>query len=884
MRAAMTLLVLLTAATGAWAANSGTYSGLSNEIGSGGNIVLNHDYYTYDFGSTIEISIDNSVIDGNGAVIDMAGSNIRAFLVKASNVTIKNLTIINCYAGTDDPEPIYFEKQGYLTNVLCNPCGDGVTWALSKDGLTGDIILTINYTGSGTGVMQDYNDPGNDDNRPWKSYCSSITRVVIGDGVTHIGDYSFYGHTALTAITIPASITNIGQEAFKNCQYLTMVRLLPATPPTLGSDAFDGIGSGVSSGDKMFYFHDTAYGSDTYSDWNDMYNHTGDFSGWSTTVFAKVAYVDADGNLHDDADGIEGTADDMATAIILDGTETTLGMKGTAASPTETWYVCQTPATENGGKGLVYDSDTDGNDDVLTLADYCHVHLILADGCLMTVNGGETIDYGILDGGYGSSLTIYGQGGTDAATGLSTEGALSVNAKDYAIGVVSDLTINGGQISASCTEANAIIAANGNLTINGGQVRASSAGDCAIMTNQNATIRGGTVEATTTHANDKAIYSSLLLTISGGQVTANGTETGIFATSKITINGGAVNATGGDYGLYSYASAIEILGGQVEASNIYANGPGNADYPGGVTLGWTSASDYIKAGSYGASNGVVSVQAGKYLSDGTNVYGSATADYVFGAEGNATLDLIAGKKLVPVKPVTGVTEPYAVMTMDDASWVPVGGTMAYLPKSYTEGDNEVALSEPLKGAPKGKPVIYGNVKDGEALTNPFFLVAASETSTDASEGETERIQADYEAKAAAMDNHFALTDGTKLETVIGSVVTPASDAIVMILSGGKFRAVDVSSTDLEKTAKSGLLLFILSKWEYMNIGSNAGGSGNAGTRGIGIGDRGATGLTPVPSPTGEGSGAWYDMQGRRIDKPARKGVYIHNGKAVVIKN
>jgi len=42
-------------------------------------------------------------------------------------------------------------------------------------------------------------------------------------------------------------------------------------------------------------------------------------------------------------------------------------------------------------------------------------------------------------------------------------------------------------------------------------------------------------------------------------------------------------------------------------------------------------------------------------------------------------------------------------------------------------------------------------------------------------------------------------------------------------------------------------------------------------------------IHPIPSPTGEGSGAWYDMQGRRIDKPARKGVYIRNGKKIVVK-
>ena len=41
-------------------------------------------------------------------------------------------------------------------------------------------------------------------------------------------------------------------------------------------------------------------------------------------------------------------------------------------------------------------------------------------------------------------------------------------------------------------------------------------------------------------------------------------------------------------------------------------------------------------------------------------------------------------------------------------------------------------------------------------------------------------------------------------------------------------------------------------------------------------------LTPDPSPTGEGS-EYYDLQGRRVNGTAKKGVYIVNGKKTVIK-
>ena len=43
-------------------------------------------------------------------------------------------------------------------------------------------------------------------------------------------------------------------------------------------------------------------------------------------------------------------------------------------------------------------------------------------------------------------------------------------------------------------------------------------------------------------------------------------------------------------------------------------------------------------------------------------------------------------------------------------------------------------------------------------------------------------------------------------------------------------------------------------------------------------------LTPSPSPKGEGSEYWYSLDGRKLSgEPTAKGVYIHNGRKVVIK-
>ena len=50
-----------------------------------------------------------------------------------------------------------------------------------------------------------------------------------------------------------------------------------------------------------------------------------------------------------------------------------------------------------------------------------------------------------------------------------------------------------------------------------------------------------------------------------------------------------------------------------------------------------------------------------------------------------------------------------------------------------------------------------------------------------------------------------------------------------------------------------------------------------------FGDETGISLTPNPSPTGEGN-AWYDLSGRRLGgQPAQKGIYVRDGKKVLIK-
>ena len=75
------------------------------------------------------------------------------------------------------------------------------------------------------GILTEYHGPGGD--------------VVIPDGVTVIGVYSFSDCENLTSVTIPASVTTIVGTAFQNCTSLTNV-VIPNTVTSIGADAFAG--------------------------------------------------------------------------------------------------------------------------------------------------------------------------------------------------------------------------------------------------------------------------------------------------------------------------------------------------------------------------------------------------------------------------------------------------------------------------------------------------------------------------------------------------------------------------------------------------------------------------------------------------------------------
>ena len=93
-------------------------------------------------------------------------------------------------------------------------CGENVNYMFDFD--TGHLSI------SGMGNMRQYT---KNSVAPWYSFRDEIVSVSIENGVTSIGDYSFFWCGSLNSVTISSSVKTIGNSAFYNCDALTAVTI-----------------------------------------------------------------------------------------------------------------------------------------------------------------------------------------------------------------------------------------------------------------------------------------------------------------------------------------------------------------------------------------------------------------------------------------------------------------------------------------------------------------------------------------------------------------------------------------------------------------------------------------------------------------------------------
>ena len=696
----------------------------------------------------------------------------------------------------------------YADFTIISPSANGTYGDLSWSVADGTLSIT------GTGAMTAAATTA----YPWYQYCSIITSVTIGDGVTSIADNAFgsvpnmYTYNNVAKVTIPASVTSIGADAFKGCITATDVYCYADPTKLTWGDTGDDF---KSDGSTKCHVADA-------SAWSSFSSVNVTFEG--DLAEKSIPYIDADGNMA------------YCTGFtVIDGNSGNAG-----------WYVVKGNVTKDDG-----DINFTGE-----------AHIILADGASLTLSNGSFQGY--------SHLTIYGQAaGTGTLNATKTDGS----------GIK---TMNGG-----------------NLTINGGIINATG-GVRAIDVGGNLVINGGTVTGTSEN-NVYGLYAGGTISINGGQVTANGW---IYSKGDLAINGGQVTATG-----------------QIAAAG------------GNITLGWTNSSDQIKASKIltGLNTNTISIANGKAFTDGTNAYTSATLSTTLAALTDVTLQPVTGVTLTKDgsgnltaefdgTSLTTLTIPNDV-TVNAINFgreftkdVPVtlmlpfsladgqtftGGTLykfsgisknsgtgnweATMTQSATLHANTPYLMMPNNDLNSGKVTIELN---SASVTLNTTTAGESSVTTDASDWE---FKGSYEERHwyDGTDGVHAASHADEIGKVYGFAATSgkATDGVTDIAAG---QFVRFASGAWIRPTRCYLI--------YNGTGTPGAGARNKRAAAGGelpdkitvrlIGLNGTTtAIGTLDTKTGELSfDEWYSLDGRRLDgKPTKSGVYINNGKKIVVK-
>lgn len=155
---------------------------------------------------------------------------------------------------------------------------DGTYSVKGKHALSADLIIPDTYNGKPVTAIADYGfSELSQKNRKLTSItipasvtrigdcafagCTNLTTVVLGNGLLEIGEYAFSSCSSLTSIALPQGLQSIKDLAFKNCSMLESINI-PDTVTTLGDSVFTDCSNLISAsiGSEV-----TAVGSDIFN-------------------------------------------------------------------------------------------------------------------------------------------------------------------------------------------------------------------------------------------------------------------------------------------------------------------------------------------------------------------------------------------------------------------------------------------------------------------------------------------------------------------------------------------------------------------------------------------------------------------------------------------
>jgi hypothetical protein len=206
---------------------------LDNQVIAGSKVMLEGPtaiYAKLDIDATKRLSDDGLIvktITGESIEVSKVDDDLYMFTMPENTITVS----------------AKFVTGGFCGNPEVNN-GRDMMWQLSDDQNT----LTI----SGTGEMY---------SNAWTAYANTVKAIEVTEGITLIKDQAFKGLNKATTLTLPATLTTIGTEAFAQCtatiemsactkidaihanefaQYAGSTVYLPITVSTIEADAFSG--------------------------------------------------------------------------------------------------------------------------------------------------------------------------------------------------------------------------------------------------------------------------------------------------------------------------------------------------------------------------------------------------------------------------------------------------------------------------------------------------------------------------------------------------------------------------------------------------------------------------------------------------------------------